>query len=267
MTTLSPTRHPLETAGRVGYAFKGVLYVLLGVLAVDAALDGGSAEGQTGALQTVAESAFGGVLLTVLAVGLAAYALWRLAMAALDPEGEGTDASGIVHRLGYVVSGVSYALLAFAAYRILQGEGAGGGGASEGAQTVFSLPGGRYVLGLIALAVAGFGAYEVYRAYAGQFMEKLALRGDAAQHRDTVRALGRVGLVARGVVYGVIGVALAVAAYQYDPAEARGLDGALATLQDQPYGTYLLAAVGAGLAAYGLYCGVNARYRRFEGAQ
>lgn len=269
MQTSAATRHPLETAGRVGYAFKGVLYVLLGVLAVESARGGGDTEGRQGALQTVAENPFGSVLLTILAIGLAAYAIWRLTLAVLDPEKEGSDASGAVHRIGYVVSGVSYGLLAFTAYRIIQGnsDGGGGGGAEESSSMVLSLPGGRYILGLIALAVLGYGIYELVRAYKGSFMEKLALEGEAQQHRTTIKRLGRAGLASRGVVYGIIGAGLAAAAYRYNPDEARGLDQALATLRDQPYGTYLLALIGLGLAAYGLYCGVNARYRRFEGDQ
>ena len=188
---MSPTQHPLETAGRVGHAFKGVLYLLLGVLAVDAALGGGDAGGRRGALQAVAQGAFGGVLLSVIAVGLAAYAVWRLAMAALDPERAGTDAEGAARRVGYVVSGVSYGLLAVAAYRIARGGGSGGGaGAEEGAQTALSLPGGRWVLALVALAVAGFGAYELVRAVRGGFMGKLDLSGPAARHRQTVRRRG-----------------------------------------------------------------------------
>ena len=209
MPTLSPARHPLETAGRVGYAFKGVLYVLLGVLAVDTARDGGSTEGQRGALQAVAETSFGGVLLTLLAIGLAAYAVWRLAMAALDPEGDGTDAEGMAHRIGYVVSGVAYGLLAFAAYRILQGSGGGSGnGAEEGAATALSLPGGRWVLALVALVVLAYGVYELIRAWRGSFMDKLALDGQAARHRETIQRLGQAGLAARGVVYSIIGFAL-----------------------------------------------------------
>ena len=268
MPTLSPTRHPLETAGRIGYAFKGVLYVLLGVLAVDTALDGGDTEGQRGALQAVAESSFGSVLLTLLSIGLAAYALWRLALAALDPEGEGSDAGGVVHRIGYVVSGVSYGLLALAAYRILQGSGDGSGdGAEQGARTALSLPGGRWVLALVALAVLGYGVWELVRAQRGSFMDKLALDGEASRHRGTIRHLGQAGLAARGVVYSLIGFALGVAAYQSDPDEAMGLDGALTALKEQSYGDVLLGVIGLGLAAYGLYCGVNARYRRFEGRQ
>ncbi len=263
-----PTTHPLETAGRIGYAFKGVLYLLLGVLAIDTAIGGGETEGQEGALQAVADSAFGGILLTVLAIGLAAYSLWRLAMAALDPERNGTDAEGLAHRIGYAVSGVSYGLLAFVAYRILEGSGSGSGeAAEEGAAKALSLPGGRWVLALVALIVLGYGVYELVRANKASFMEKLALNGEAAQRRDSIKALGRAGLAARGVVYAIIGLALGTAALQADPDEAVGLDGALTTLRDQPYGAILLGLIGLGLAAYGLYCWVNARYRRFEGNQ
>ena len=265
---MSVSDHPLETAGRVGYAFKGVLYVLLGTLAASAAWTGGDAEGRRGALQTVAEAPFGNVLLTVLAVGLAAYAVWRLAMAALDPEREGTDASGIAHRVGYLVSGASYGLLAWAAVRVLQGGGGGGeSGAEQGSATVLALPGGRWLLAAVAVAVLGFGVFELVRAYKASFMDKLDLEGDAVRHRTTIERLGRAGLTARGVVYAVIGAGLATAAYQYDSDEAEGLDQALATVREQPYGVYLLVLVGLGLAAYGLYCGVNARYRRFEGLQ
>ena len=265
---MSPTTHPLETAGRIGYAFKGVLYVLLGVLAVDTALEGGDTEGQQGALAAVAESPFGNVLLTVLGIGLAAYALWRLAMAFLDPEREGSDAEGWAHRIGYAISGFAYGSLAFAAYRIVRGGGSSeGNGAEEGAQTALSLPGGRWVLALVAIAILGYGVYELVRAKRASFMDKLALSGEAAQHRQSVERLGRAGLAARGVVYSIIGFLLGTAAFQADPNEAVGLDGALSTLRDQPYGAVLLGLVGLGLAAYGLYCFVNARYRRFEGNQ
>ena len=269
MSASSVARHPLETAGRIGYAFKGVLYLLLGLLAVDTALDGGSTEGQRGALQTVAESSFGSILLTLLGIGLAAYAAWRLAMAVLDPERQGTDAHGLVKRAGYLISAFAYGTLAYAAYRILQGGSASGGsgGAEEGAQQALALPGGRFVLAAVALAVLGYGGYEFIRAHKASFMDNLSLTGEAAKRRDAIRTIGRAGLVARGVVYGIIGLALGVAAYRYDPEAARGLDGALSTLRDQPYGAVLLAIVGLGLAAYGLYCGVNARYRRFEGDQ
>ena len=263
----SAADHPYATLGRIGYAFKGVLYFLLGVLAFQAARGGGDAEGQRGVLRTVADSSFGGVLLTVLAIGLAAYALWRLAGAILDLEDHGTDAEGLAKRAGYVISAGAYGLLAYASYRILQDGGSGsGGGTQENAQTALALPGGRFVLGAVALGVLGYGIYQFVRAYRASFMDKFALDGIAASHRTTIRRLGQAGLAARGVVYVVIGAALGTAAYQADSSEAVGLDGALSMLRDGPYGTLLLGAVGLGLAAYGLYCGVNAKYRRFKRA-
>ena len=265
-TATTAARNPVETAGRIGYAFKGVLYALLGVLAVQTAFGGGETEGQTGALRTVAAQPFGNVLLIVLAVGLVAYALWRLATAILDVEGHGTDASGVVHRVGYFFSAVAYGFLAYTAVQILGGSGGGDGGVQEQAQTVFSLPLGRYLVGAAGVAFAGFGARELKKAYTADFMHDLRFSAHAVQFRDTARMLGRAGLTARGVVYGVIGVALLVAAIQHDPGEARGLDGALQTLRDQPFGPWILAAVGVGLAAYGLYCGVMATYREFESA-
>ena len=261
-------RRPVEAAGRLGYAVKGVLYLLLGILAVQAALGGGDAEGQTDALRTVAGSPFGSALLVVLAVGLGAYALWRLATAVLDVEGHGTDASGLVHRGGYLASALAYGYFAFVAGRLVAGAGSadGGGGASEGAQTAFGLPGGQWLVAAAAVALVGFAAREAWRAYSARFMDRLALDADAREHRGTIRALGRAGLAARAVVYGLMGGSLAVAALQADAADAVGLDGALTALRDAPYGPWVLGAVGAGLAAYGLYCGVMARYRHFEGA-
>ena len=260
-------RHPVETLGRVGYAVKGGVYVLLGVLAVAAARGGDAPEGQTGALQALAETSFGGILLGIASVGLLAYALWRFALAALDPEGRGTDAKGLARRAGYVVSGVAYATLAYTAYKILRGVGAGEGGPAEPTAALMSQPFGPWLVGAVGLGVMAYGAYELYRAYTAQFMDKLDLEGEVAQHRPTVRRVGQAGLAARGVVYGIIGGFLVVAARQADPSEARGLDGALRTLQEQSFGPILLALVGLGLAAYGLYCVVNARYRRFQGAQ
>jgi hypothetical protein len=268
-TASKASNNPVETAGRIGYAFKGVLYLLLGVLAVQAAFSGGNAEGQTGALRSLADTTLGGILLPLLAIGLGLYSLWRLATALLDLEREGTDASGLVHRGGYLASAVAYGYFAFVAGQLAFGDGGssgGGGGASEGTQTALALPGGQWIVGLAAIALLGFAAREAYRSYSATFMQDLALDSEAQSHRDKVKTLGRAGLAARAVVYGLLGASLAAAALQSDSSEAMGLEGALASLRDAPYGPWVLGAVGLGLAAYGLYCGVMARYKRIESA-
>ncbi len=258
-------RHPLETLGRVGYAVKGVLYVVLGVLALDAALSSGDAEGQTGAFETLAQQPFGSALLWVLVVGLAAYALWRVVLAVTDPEGEGDDLEGAGKRVFYVVSAVAYSGLAFTAYNVVSGAGASGGGTEERARTLLGLPGGRWIVGALALGLLGYGVYQFVRAYRASFMDHFRLEGPAARHRGAVRKAGQWGLSARGVVYALTGIFMAQAALQSDADEAGGLDQALGTLQQQPYGPWLLALVAVGFVLYGVYCGVNAAYRTYAG--
>ena len=262
-------RHPLETLGRVGYAVKGVVYALLGGLALQAAFKDGDPEGSKGAFETIAETSFGSFLLTVIAIGLAAYALWRIALAFLDPEGEGSDGKGLARRAFYLVSAGSYLALAYAAYDLISGggQGGGGGGTEERTSTIFSLPFGRWLVGLAALGILGYGAYQFVRAYKASFMDKFDLTGTGADHRTLVRRAGQAGLSARGVVYLIVGVFLGRAALQYDADEALGLDGALSVVQSQPYGALLLGAVALGLIGYAVYCWTNARYRRFEGNQ
>lgn len=262
-------RHPLETLGRTGYAVKGIVYALLGVLAFNAARGGGDPEGQEGAFATIAATTFGSLLLWVVVVGLAAYAVWRLVLAVADPEGEGDDIEGAAKRAFYVVSAFSYAALAYTAYRAVTGGAASGsaGGTEEQTQTLLSLPGGRWIVGAIALGILGYGVHQFQRAYKASFMSKFDLEGVAARHRDLVRRAGQWGLAARGVVYLIVGGFLGRAALQYDPDEAVGLDGALGILQSQPAGPWLLGAVGLGLIMYGVYCWTNAIYRRYEGGQ
>lgn len=261
-------RHPLETLGRVGYTVKGIVYVILGVLAVNAATGPGDPEGQQGTFQAIAGTTYGSVLLWIVVVGLAAYALWRLVLAIKDPEQEGDDAEGAIRRVGYVVSAVAYGGLAYSAYKTVTGASDSGQDATEERTQMFlGLPGGKWIVGAIALALLGYGVYEFVRAYKASFMKRLRLEGKAAQNREWVRRAGQWGLAARGVVYLILGGFLVQAALQADADEAGGLDEALTTLQQQPYGPWLLGLVAVGLILYGVYCWVNAAYRRYEGAQ
>ncbi len=258
-------RHPLETLGRVGYGVKGVLYAVLGVLALDAALGSGDAEGQTGAFQAVAEQPFGSLLLWVLVVGLAAYSLWRVVLAVTDPEGEGDDLEGAGKRAFYVVSAAAYGSLAVSAYRVVSGAGASEGGTQDRAQTLLGLPGGRWIVAALALGLLGYGVWQFVRAYRASFMDHFRLEGEAARRRDWVRKAGQWGLSARGAVYLLTGTFMGQAAWRADADQAGGLDQALGTLQRQPYGPWLLALVAVGFVMYGAYCWVNAAYRQYEG--
>ncbi len=253
--------------GRFGYAAKGVVYGLVGVLALLAALGrGGQTTDTRGVLQTIVDAPFGRVLLAVVALGLFGHAVWRFVQAAFDTENKGTDAQGSAARVAYAAIGVIYVGLALAAARLVLGTGGGNQSSDQSAQDwtarLLQQPPGRWLVGLAGLIVIGIGAYQFYRAYKAEFREKLKLHEmSAAEQTWTVR-IGRFGFAARGVVFAIIGSFLIVAALQEQAEQARGLGGALDTLAGQSSGSLLLGVVALGLVAYGVFMLVQARYRR-----
>jgi hypothetical protein len=256
----------VERLARVGYAAKGLVYVLIGGLAARAALgSGGRTTDSRGALAVIGGGAFGTVLLAIVALGLLGYAAWRFIAAATDAEGKGDDGKGMVKRAAGAARGLLYVGLAFQALRLLRGTAGGGGGdqrAEDWTARLMSAPFGRWLVAAAGLGVIGYALYQLYRAYASKVRKHLDLGSLSASAQDAVVAVGRFGIGARGVVFLVIGWFLVRAARQSDASEASGVAEALRTLQQQPYGKWILAVVGLGFVAYGAYEFVNARYRR-----
>ena len=253
----------VERLGRAGLVAKGLLYAVIGILAVQVAL-GGREESpdKDGALNAIAQQPFGRGLLILLALGLVAYGLWRLAQGFLDRDNEGEDAKGLAKRGGAVAKAAWYFLLAgFTVDRIVSS----GGGSSNEQQTtagVFDLPLGRYLVYGVGLAFVAAAAFNGYRAVTCKFNKKLKTgeMGDAEETAAT--GVGILGHLARMAVFGLIGAFLLEAAWTFDPKQARGLDGALLEVSQEAYGGLLLGAVAVGLLCYALYCFVQARYRR-----
>lgn len=239
---------------RSGWVAKGVLYVVVGVLAVQVALGGGPDEqaDQQGALRAVRDQSFGAGLLAALALGLAAYAVWRLVDAWAG------DDSGL-HRAGHAVSGVAHAVLAVLAARLVfDSSGGGGDQAPPLTARVLEAPAGRWLVGGAGLVLAAVGVKFVADGLRRSFLDEL----DAGADRRWLEPLGVVGSVARGVVFLLLGWFVLRAAVQYDAREARGLDGALRALAGRPYGPALLLVVAVGLLAYGAFAALSARSRR-----
>jgi hypothetical protein len=256
----------IEGLGRFGYAAKGSVYLIIGGLAVQAALgQGGKTTDQQGALAHIAEAPFGRALLVVVAVGLLGYALWQFVRAAMDTEQKGRDAKGLLMRAVYVGVATIYAGLAWSALRIAMGDG-GVQGSTEKAQSwtawLMDQPLGIWLVGVVGAAVVANGIYQFVRAFKSRLTDDLYLTDVGAEHRDLITRIGRAGYAARGVAFVMIGGFLVGAAMHHNPTEAQGLDGTLATLASQPFGPYLLGLVAAGLAAYGVFALVEARYRR-----
>lgn len=256
-----------ELAEMLGFAAKGVVYVLIGVLSLQVALGRrGDTEGSSGALASVTDEPFGNVILVLLAIGLASYALWRLASSILDVEGVGDYAKGIVKRIGYFVGGMTYGALTFVAVKLVVSGGGGSGGESreDWTATLLANEGGTWLLGLIGIAIIGVGVHQLYKGFTSSVLELYRTEQMSRRNRIWAERSARIGHSARGITFGIIGVFVIRAALQSDPSETRGLGGALAELASQPYGPWLLGFVAAGLLCYGLYCFFRARNCRFH---
>ena len=262
----SAVRNPwVERLARFGYAARGVVYALIGLLAIQAAFGGrGTVEQQAtpqGALQRIAEQSR--LLLVLVAIGLAGYALWRFVQAVLDTENKGRDAKGLVKRGAMVASGIAYTGLALLAARMVSGSGGASGSGSQGtAAGLMDKPFGRWLVVLAGLGVIVSAAYQIYEAYTKRFRRRLKLEEMDPNEERLATRTGQVGLAARGIAFLLTGWFLVQAGLRYDPNEARGLGGALASLASQPYGPWLLGLVALGLIAYGAYSFLQARYRK-----
>lgn len=261
-------RDPL---GRAGIAARGVLYVVLGFLAIQFARGevGSEQVNQSGAFAKVAEQPFGKLLLVALTVGLAAMTLWRLIQALVGDPIEGDEAKD---RAEYFVKALIYAFLTFTAAKITADNWSGPAGSETAAQdsgdaqqqeatsALFDLPAGRWIvigLGLVLIAVAVYQAYE--HAVNAEFMERLA---PPSRMSKAIEGFGRVGYAARSVVLTVSGIFFIVAGAQYDPNESKGISGSLQELADNSWGRIVLWATAVGLLLFGVYCLAEAKYRR-----
>lgn len=252
--------------GRFGYAAKGVVYITIGGVASLAALRGGGRTADSrGALAELLRQPFGYAVLGVVAVGLAGYALWRLTQALKDTENKGSGLKGLAIRSGYACIAAVYAGLSYSAVQLMLGNGAGKGSdesSKEWTARLLALPFGRWLVGAAGLGVIGFGLYQCYKGLSAKFRKRMktAEMDDVTQTIAT--RFGQVGLTARGVVFGIVGLFLIQAALHARAHEARGLRGALLALEQQPSGPWVLGAVALGLVAYGLFMFFEARYRR-----
>jgi hypothetical protein len=254
---------PFEWFARAGFVARGAVYGIIGVLALKLALGaGGETTNQQGAMRTLAEQPLGTFLLVLLAIGLGGYAMWRLFRFALGRGPEGAD-SGI-ERLGALGSGLVYAALCLLAVEILLGArgGSSSGNAKKTTAGVFDWPAGRWLVLLAGLVLIGVGLYQGYRGLTQKFLEDSKTEEMPPEARRWISRIGTVGHLARMVVFGLIGIFVAKAALNYSAKEAIGLDGALAKLQHQTYGHFLLGVVAAGLIAFAVYSISDSRYRR-----
>jgi hypothetical protein len=259
----------LEFLERLGYVVRGVLYAVMGFLALRIALaqPGGKATDLSGSLLWLIGNPFGKLVLIVTILGLAAYSLWGFVRAIFDPLHRGRDAKGIAARVGFITSAVSYAAIAFFALQILAGQGgASNDSTQKTVSTLLTNPAGgviTLVLGLFSLVI-GIGQFiEAYRAI---FKNDLKAAEMSQSERDIAIGLGRFGMAARGVTFLVIGWFLIQAGIHHNAADVHGFGGAFLFLLAQPYGRWLVGIIALGFIALGLHSFACARWVRLLGS-
>ncbi len=263
----SPIAHELRPwvarTVRVGYAAKGVIYLLIGTLAfrLAAGLDGGRILDPVGALRVIVRQPFGVILLGIVAVGILVYSAWQLIEGVWDTRGKGGGWRGWSKRALTIIKGAAYATVGWQAARMLFGR-RGSQNPDAMAANVMSVPLGDIFLLLVGVGVAVYGVFEIKDAWQSRFGEDLDSRRLRREAGRWAVHLGRIGNGARGVILTTMGVAFASAAIEHDPSAAGSIADALRTLFTQPYGWAIVAATAAGLACFGLFQLLHARYAR-----
>jgi hypothetical protein len=253
---------PLELLARAGFVMYGVIHLLFAWLALQVAFGNPAESDQSGAMQHLAAQPFGRVLVIIVIVGMIGLAVWQIFEAVIGESGmRGREA--LTERAVCAFRAVLYLYFAWLGVKVLQGANASTGDSQErNASTMMDGSGGRFLVGVIGVAVAVVGVGLLIYGITGKFEKHLNTQQMSAAVRRTTRRLGVAGYSAKGVAYTIAGGLIVAAAVTYDPEKARGLDAALKLLAGQPYGPWLLGLVALGIAAFGIYCFSQSRFRK-----
>ncbi len=244
---------------RAGYAGRGLTYLVIAGFSLWAIWQGGSAQGTSSALGQLEGSAWGAAVLVLIALGLAAYAVWRVVDAIWDLEDYGTDAKGLLARAGQIVTGLIHLAIGIAAAAILitSADGGGGSAISTAVGRLMSMPFGIWAVGVVGIITLGAGLYYGRKALREDYRDDLQANHFTLHWNPALRA----GVLAQGIVVTVIGVFILIAALSADPGQAGGLGQTFTWLSQQVFGKVLVTLLCLGLLGFSLFCFVNAAYR------
>jgi hypothetical protein len=253
----------LVKLGRLGYAVKGVVYIVVGFIATKSAMgmSGGETTDSQGAVQRIGSEPYGLLLLVIVAVGLLGYAAWRLVSAVTDAERRGDEPSSLALRAGEAARGLIYGSLGAWTARYVVTQRADRGEETSGVvATALGLPYGRWIVAGAGIGVIAYALYQVYRALSGKFMRRLDFSGATLSARKWTERFGRFGILARAIVFSIIGFLTVRAGWNYNPSAAGGMERSLDVIAREQ-SSYMFVAIAVGLIAYGLFEIATARYR------
>jgi hypothetical protein len=251
----------LDHAIRAGLVAYGVVHLLIAWLAIQLALgEKEDSASNSGAMNYLAEQPLGGVLVWLVAIGMFLLVVWRLLEFAFGYRDESDDTKRWRKRATSLGKAVIYGAIGWSAVQTATGSGGGKGGTDSTTAKLMQLPGGQLIVGAVGLAIIGYGASLVYRGWSEKFREHLDAQGQSGKDGSAYVTLGKVGYIAKGVSIALVGALFGYAAITHDPKKSGGLDQALQTVLEQPFGQVLLIAIGLGIAAYGIFCFARAKH-------
>lgn len=261
----SGTDKTITLLARSGLIAKGFVYVVLGVLAFMAAFEvgGQSSEGtdKAGVLRSLNHASGGSWLLPILAAGLLCYSIWRFTEAFRAVNGYRKSWKKGIR---YLFSGLTYLFLSVAGFRTVFMKSEGNGDSQQQfASELLSKPFGQWLLGIAALILAGIGVYQLYYALSEKYKQHIQTMDLHSKASSLMLSAGKLGYVARGLVWLIIAYLMLQAAYVARSSKAGDTGKAFEFVESSPMGSYLLGALGLGLCAYGLFCFIRARYEKF----
>jgi hypothetical protein len=248
---------------RFGFISKGIIYCLMGVLAVLAAAGLGAKNPSKGeAFEVIYEQPFGKVILALLVVGMLGYVTLRIFQCVKDSDNKGDSMKGIATRAGYGFSALIYMGLGIYVVKLLTNGPGGEGDSRQFVVTkILAWPAGEWIIGIAALIMIGSAINQIYKGISKNFMKKITLL--KSNMEEWFKRTGVVGYISRGIVLGIVGYLLLHAALTHNPKEAKGSEQAFQFIENT-FGSFLMGVVAAGLVAYGVFMFVKARYQKIS---
>ncbi|MGY6554843.1 MAG: DUF1206 domain-containing protein [Wenzhouxiangella sp.] len=257
-------RFSVATLARIGYAAKGLVFAAVGFLALLAVfgLGEGRVTGTDGAIHIIGATLPGRLGFGLLATGLAAHVFWRLYQALIDPDERGAGWRGLIQRSGFLISAGLYATLVLITLSAVTDLGGGASGAGDAAAHVIEWPGGRWLLGLVGSGLIGTAGYQLWRAWAQPFRDKW-FRSNGVKHlHGGMALLSSYGIAARAVMFAILGWSLVRGGWFASSDEVTDVASTMWRISTENYGHWLLGVMAAGFLCYGIYCGLNAAFRK-----